>query len=201
MLYHDDLKEVCDTLDLPRSGNKTELWERIMDEVEPLDMKIPIIDVKSIPESNNEDSSEGGLILPFEAYEGPRSYIFVSYSHEDKDLVYNEIKRLHNDGFNIWYDEGISPASIWVDEIAKAIKNCIIFLVFISPKAISSQFVNKEITFAITEKKNLLAVYIEKTKLESGIKLQIGNIQAINKYKMKDDIYYKKLKKALDRII
>ncbi|MDO5859411.1 hypothetical protein, partial [Methanobrevibacter sp.] len=45
---------------------------------------------------------------PFPAYEGDEPYIFISYSHDDSDLVFPEIERFHNDGYNIWYDEGIT---------------------------------------------------------------------------------------------
>ena len=48
---------------------------------------------------------------PFSAYIGDDPYIFVSYAHEDAELVYPELTRLKDQGFKIWYDEGISPGS------------------------------------------------------------------------------------------
>ena len=45
---------------------------------------------------------------PFPAYTGDAPYIFVSYSHEDDEIVYPEIQWLKDQGFNIWDDEGIS---------------------------------------------------------------------------------------------
>ncbi len=52
---------------------------------------------------------------PLPAYDGEEPYVFVSYSHEDDDLVYPEIRWLQDHGFNVWYDEGISGASHWRD--------------------------------------------------------------------------------------
>ena len=46
---------------------------------------------------------------PLPAYDGDESYLFVSYSHEDGDLVYAEIRWLQDQGCNVWWDEGISP--------------------------------------------------------------------------------------------
>lgn len=37
---------------------------------------------------------------PLPAYDGDESYLFVSYSHEDDDLVYAEIRCLQDQGFN-----------------------------------------------------------------------------------------------------
>lgn len=48
---------------------------------------------------------------PFPAYKGNQPYVFVSYAHDDAELVYPEIHRLREAGFNIWYDEGISPGA------------------------------------------------------------------------------------------
>ena len=78
------------------------------------------------------------LVLPFEAYSGNEPYIFVCYAHKDSNLVYQEIKELHNAGFRIWYDEGIGVSSEWPEEIARAVLGCSIFLVFISPEATAS---------------------------------------------------------------
>ncbi|HJN52309.1 MAG: toll/interleukin-1 receptor domain-containing protein [Pseudomonadales bacterium] len=61
---------------------------------------------------------------PFPAYKGTEPYIFVSYAHEDAEMVYPEIARLRDQGFNIWYDEGISPGSTWRDEVALALTQC-----------------------------------------------------------------------------
>ncbi len=47
---------------------------------------------------------------PFPMYQCDEPYVFVSYPHADTELVYAELARLNDQGFNIWYDEGISRA-------------------------------------------------------------------------------------------
>ena len=55
---------------------------------------------------------------PFPAYRGGDPYVFVSYAHPDGTIVYPELTRLNELGYNILYDEGISPSSSWRNEMA-----------------------------------------------------------------------------------
>ena len=58
---------------------------------------------------------------PYPAYKGGQPYIFVCYAHDDVEMVYPEITWLRDQGFNIWYDDGISPGASWRQELADAI--------------------------------------------------------------------------------
>ena len=44
------------------------------------------------------------VIVP---YSGSEPYIFVSYSHMDKDRVFGIIRLLQGRGYRVWFDEGI----------------------------------------------------------------------------------------------
>ncbi len=60
---------------------------------------------------------------PQPAYEGREPYVFVSYSHEDREDVYAEIAGLQDQGVNIWYDaSGLSAGSEWSNALAAAIR-------------------------------------------------------------------------------
>jgi hypothetical protein len=48
---------------------------------------------------------------PEPSYAGDQPFFFVSYGHEDRDLVYPEMRWLQEAGFNLWYDEGIHAAA------------------------------------------------------------------------------------------
>lgn len=161
---------------------------------------------KDLPQKNEDQklssfSNLDEVESPFPAYSGKNPYIFVSYSHSDKFFVYPEINRLHQLGFRIWYDEGIDPGNEWPDEVAKALKKCSLFLVFISPRAVMSKNVKNEINFAIKHGKQFLQIDIEETILPHGLDLQMGSNQAIFKYKMPDDRYYIKMSKVLPGIL
>ena len=49
---------------------------------------------------------------PFPAYQGSDPFIFVSYRHADSEVVYAELEWLNACGFNVWFDEGITPGEI-----------------------------------------------------------------------------------------
>jgi hypothetical protein len=146
-------------------------------------------------ETNTKNDAKTKQYVP--SYKGNDPYIFISYSHKDSDAILSVISELNSLGYNIWYDEGIDPGNEWPDEIANALERCAYFIVFISNHSIASRNVLNEINFAIDEDKPFLAIHIEETKLPSGLKLRIGSTQAIMKYRIDSDIFYKKLNMVL----
>ncbi|MDP7133870.1 MAG: toll/interleukin-1 receptor domain-containing protein, partial [Planctomycetota bacterium] len=97
---------------------------------------------------------------PFPAYKGNDPYIFVSYSHEDNDAVFPEIQWLKEQGFDIWYDEGISPGSEWHQALADRIQQSSLFVYFITPQSVVSEHCEREVHYAIDNGKQLLAVHL-----------------------------------------
>ena len=74
----------------------------------------------------------GGIMERPIAYMGDQPYIFVSYSHKDCERVWPIILKLQDEGFRIWYDDGISPGTEWDAHIATHIRKCDFFAAFIS---------------------------------------------------------------------
>ncbi len=64
-------------------------------------------------------------------YEGSDPYVFVSYSHKDKDTVLEIINDLMLCACNLWYDRGIHSGEDWNKEIAERLFNaeCVLFMV------------------------------------------------------------------------
>jgi|TARA_B100000315_G_scaffold111949_2_gene102663 serine/threonine-protein kinase len=133
---------------------------------------------------------------PFPAYQGSDPYIFVSYVHEDSDVVYPEIQWLKDQGFNIWFDEGISPGGEWRKELADSIEGSSLFLYFISPHSIESNHCKREVNLAVDLEKQLLAVHLEETQLPSEMALVLSTIQAIMRFELSDQEYRFKLLKG-----
>ena len=133
---------------------------------------------------------------PFEAT-SEKPFTFVSYAHRDKEIVYPIIQKLHEDGIAIWYDEGIPPSTKWLATIANKISECSTFLVFLSNNAIEREDVINEIVYALKRyKKNeiqFIPVYLEETNLTPELELSIMRIQALMKYSMNGEAFYKKL--------
>ncbi|MCE0499001.1 MAG: SUMF1/EgtB/PvdO family nonheme iron enzyme [Methylacidiphilales bacterium] len=134
---------------------------------------------------------------PFDAYHGREPYIFVSYSHKDGTEVFSEISRLNQHGYRIWYDEGIDPGNEWTEEIARALEGAAYFMVFISEDSVRSTNVRNEINFALNRGKPFLAIHLADIKLPSGLELRMADIQAIYRWQISDDQYYRKLERAL----
>ena len=130
---------------------------------------------------------------PFAAYTGEDSFIFVSYAHADDALVYPELQRLKDRGFNVWYDEGISPGSEWTDALASAIERCDVFLYFVSPRSVASEHCQRELNFSLDQRCTLLVVHLEETEIPRALRLSFGNRQAIIKHELSDEAYAAKL--------
>ncbi len=152
-----------------------------------------------VPEGGQGERSED--VPPFEAYSGEEPYLFVSYSHQDAHLVYPEIIQLRDAGYNIWYDEGVAASNEWPEEIANAVLGCSVFLCFISPRATDSINCRNEINLALNEKKPFLAIHLEETELPPGLRLRMGDLQAILKSKIPAQRYLSKVTTTLDQLL
>jgi hypothetical protein len=142
------------------------------------------------------------ILPPFDAYDGNEPYVFISYSHNDCDVVFKEIKRLHDLGCRIWYDDGIVATSEWSSVIEKKLEGCSLFLVYITERSRESENVKDEINYAIKENKTFLYVCLEDVKLPEGMALRMSRLQGILKYQLEEETYFKKLLKAIpDRFI
>ena len=111
--------------------------------------------------------------------------------------VYAELRRLNDQGFNIWYDEGITPSARWSEELARAIENSSAFLAFISPDFVASDTCLNELDFALNRKLPLLAVHLEETTLPSGVELSLGGKQAILRYAIEPEVYGTRVENTL----
>jgi len=149
----------------------------------------------------SEEKRRQHLVPPFEAYSGDKPFVFVSYSHADGELVFREIRRLHEAGYRIWYDEGIDPGQDWPEHIAKAVIDCDLFLMFTSPRSAASENCRNEVNLALNRKKKFLAIYLEHTELPPGLELRMGDLQAILKFRMPDATYRKKVYMGLEAML
>ena len=159
---------------------------------------LPAFIRKAVEDCKNAESDDyfADAILE-QPYEGDLPYLFVSYSHKDRDKVYPVISRMQKDGYRIWYDEGIHAASQWDEFIARHISDCSYMLAFISPNYIESSNCKDEISFARDLNKKRLLIYLEQTKLPLGLSMRLKRLQAINKYECKTGSeFYEKLVSA-----
>ena len=138
---------------------------------------------------------------PFKAYIGEQPYVFASYAQADAEQVFPILAHLDKEGFRVWYDEGIDPGNEWPDEVAKALAGAAFLVVFISPRAVTSQNVRNEINFALNKHKAFVAVHIENTELPPGLELRMGDVQAILLWRLDDEHFRQKCVEAMPKSV
>lgn len=93
----------------------------------------------------------------FESFRNVSSlHIYLSYAHQDKGLVEQFLKHLYplqiQYGFDVWYDEKIRPGDNWNEEIMKNLEKSDVFIIFLSPDFLNSEFITKQEGVRILEK-------------------------------------------------
>ena len=124
------------------------------------------------------------------AYQGSEPYAFISYSHKDKGEVFPVIRAMQENGYNVWFDEGITPASEWDDHIANRILNAEFFIAMLSPNYLESTNCMDELEFARSKDKKRLMIYLKKATLPPGPEMRLSRQQAILKYQYSDTSYF-----------
>ncbi len=131
------------------------------------------------------------------AYRGDAPFVFVSYSHDDTELVNAELTALTEAGVRVYYDEGIHPGNTWHDDLANALERCSLFVFFITARSVVSRNCERELAFALDANKPVLPVYLEDTEVPPGVRLAIGNRQAIIRSRFDEASYRARLIAAI----
>lgn len=91
---------------------------------------------------------------------------FISYSRINKDFALKLALELRNSGFDIWLDQlDIPTGSRWDDEVERALGECEIFMVILTPASSTSDNVKDEIGYAIDAGKRILPILLENAKV------------------------------------
>src|SRR5690349_10003699 len=91
----------------------------------------------------------------------PMSHIFISYSKQNKDYARKLADHLVSQGFNVWIDDEIEPSDEWWKKIVKAVRECVAFLVIMSPEAGGSRWVEREVMLADELNKPMFPVLLD----------------------------------------
>ena len=74
------------------------------------------------------------------ADENAKPYIFISYSHRDRERVFPALDAMRERGYRFWYDADIQAGRQWTDELAASIAKCAVFVPFASDSYGASEF-------------------------------------------------------------
>ena len=113
-------------------------------------------------------------------YVGPEPYIFVSYSHKNKDQVYPVLGMLQRNGFRICYDEGITGGQNWRLMLKDRIKCSECILLFSSKDAVKSTAVTIEITTANNFEVPIICVSMDESRFDETIEDELSRDQKLN---------------------
>ena len=91
---------------------------------------------------------------------------FISYSRTNKEFAIKLAQELKSAMFPIWLDQfDIPTGSRWDNELEKALHDCEIFLIILTPASIASENVKDEIGYAIDHGKYILPVLLEQCEV------------------------------------
>ncbi len=133
------------------------------------------------------------------AYSGTAPYIFVSYAHRDSDTVIPILEYLICHGYNVWYDEGITPGADWDEFLNQKILGCSCFLCFLSEHSVASPECLKEMRRAEQAPCEVLSVFLEPVEPPADLKSSFMSRQVIEHWRMADqtEFYIKLLSHSL----
>ena len=78
--------------------------------------------------------------------------IFLSHSDRDRGFVVRLAETLRRHGLSVWYSRtDIVGAQQWHDEIGSALHRCDWFVLVLSPSAVNSTWVKRELAFALRQ--------------------------------------------------
>ena len=101
------------------------------------------------------------LSAPFLADED-KPYIFISYSHRDRDKVLEIIRTLYEAGWRIWYDEGLTIGDRYDETLEAHVKNCAAVLLFVTQNSMNSFYIlENELPWAIGYGKPVIRCILE----------------------------------------
>ena len=130
-------------------------------DIEELEKKTPEEQIKiKVDIINHNDLSKIPVVYLPDVFVD--EYYFISYSHLDYKLVYQDIFDLQSHGLNTWYDRGIPASTNWKDTAKKYITPyaCKGVIFYLSRNSIKSDAVKDEIEFVLDTHKPFIVIII-----------------------------------------
>src|SRR5687768_5204630 len=86
--------------------------------------------------------------------------IFLSHARKDNELARELGNRLAKEGFDVWSaEEKIAPGDNWAKKVGKALDDCDLMVILLTPKAMGSDSLRQDIDFAVMSKQYASRVF------------------------------------------
>jgi hypothetical protein len=107
--------------------------------------------------------------------------VFISYRRKDLEFVIRLHKELTDRGLTAWFDqENIEVADHWRTSIAEGIRDCKVFILVLSPDAVESRNIRKEVDLAEDHGKKIIPLMWKKTEVPSTFEYALAGVQWID---------------------
>ena len=120
-------------------------------------------------------------------YSGNDPYVFISYAHRNMDRVIPLVRLLQDNGYRVWYDEGIDPGTEWAENIADHLEKARCLCACLSKEYLESTNCKDELYFARTLGMDILLLYLEEILLEKGMAMRSEECFEIHKDTLDDN--------------
>lgn len=109
--------------------------------------------------------------------------VFLSHSSADRGFVTRLADVLKHHGVPIWYsDTNIQGAQQWHDEIGAALRRCDWFILVLSPAAVDSKWVKRELLFSLQQDRfdGRIAPILHKSCQYEDLSWTLSQLQMVN---------------------
>jgi len=103
------------------------------------------------------------------------SFIFISYSRQDRAYVSLLAQALESHHLPVWFDDHIDYGTAWPQEIQKRLDAAKVFVLVMSPRSRESPWVGNELARAIRLRKTIFPLW-----LEGDIWFEVERYQAVD---------------------
>jgi hypothetical protein len=109
------------------------------------------------------------------------SKVFISYSRRDAEPVSLIAERLETAGHTVWLDKStIQGGARWQEEILKGIEKADVFVLMLSPEAVESANVERELDLAYTTGKPILPLMLRRAAVPGHLEYAISGLDVVD---------------------
>jgi hypothetical protein len=83
----------------------------------------------------------------------PKTRVFLSYANEDRPAARQLADGLRGQSLDVWTDERLAPGANWAAEMAEALGHSDVMVVLLTPKAVESEWVRRDIEYALSSQR------------------------------------------------
>ncbi|RME50781.1 MAG: toll/interleukin-1 receptor domain-containing protein, partial [Caldilineae bacterium] len=128
--------------------------------------------------------------------------VFISYRRKDLAFVTQLHQELEKRGISAWFDkESIEVADHWRTSIAEGIRDCQVFLLVLSPDAVQSVNIRKEVDLAEKHGKPIVPLMWRPTEIPVAFEYALAGIQWLDFHEIASQEHFDELADVLKRLL